>query len=276
MKIVKKSTIIQASLLTATLLLNSGCFFGYFGDQIVPTQQEPSVTTTVTKPIVEPIQQQVVRAVPTPMIAKSMPQVTRSIPYSPPPPTRTIIEEPVMLECSDDINAENNCDKGLIEKTELQPKVPDVSGGEVHKLKSIQGQNITIIEKSNGFIFPEYSNKTMIIEMFGKKCPHCMKEMPILNRIRNKYKGEVEIIAIQVEDKMSPSEAKRLIRKLNIHYPIIPGDTATNLQYNIQNTYGWTGILPFTLVIKDGINEFTYPGEVSYNQLNKDIRSILR
>jgi len=286
MKIVKKSTIIQASILTTTLLLNSGCFFGYFGDQIVPSKQKPVETVTTIVP--EPIQQQVImaetiptpievrRAVPTPMVTKVMPHVvvkeTTVKKYI--PPVRTL-PEPV-LECSDDINAENNCDKGLIEETDLQPKNQNSLGGEVHKLRSIQGQSITIIEKRNGFIFPQYPNKIVIIEMFGKKCPHCMKEMPILNRVRNKYKGKIEIIAIQVEDKMSPAEAKHLIRKLNIHYPIIPGDTATNLQYNIQNTYGWTGILPFTLVIKDGINEFTYPGEVSYNQLNKDIRSILR
>ena len=273
MKTIKKSTIIQASLLTATLLLNSGCFFGYFGDQIVPTQQEPMVSVTRSIPAAV----EVARSIPTPIITKSIPtpRVAETI-------RETRVYNPInttqapILECSDDINAENNCDKGLIQQTELQPKSQNSIGGEVHRLRSIQGKEITIVERSNGFIFPQYPNKTVILEMFGKKCPHCTKEMPILNRIRNKYKGNVEVIAIQVEDKMSPSEAKNLIRRHNIRYPIIPGDTATNLQYNIQTTYGWTGILPFTLVIKDGVNEFTYPGEVSYNELNRDIRSIIR
>jgi thiol-disulfide isomerase/thioredoxin len=271
MKVVKKSIIIQASLLTATLLLNSGCFFDYFGDQLVPTQKEPTVTVnqTVTQPV------QVSRTIPEPPVITKVapPQTIReSVQYN---PIQRSMEAPV-LECTDDVNAENNCNKGLIQKTELKQTSQSSAGNEVHKLQSIQGKNITIVERPNGFIFPQYPNKTIVLEMFGKKCPHCIKEMPILNRIRNKYKGNVEVIAIQVEDKMSSSEAKSLIRRHNIHYPIIPGDTATNLQYNIQSIYGWTGILPFTLVIKDGVNEFTYPGAVSYNELNKDIQSLQR
>jgi len=269
MKVIKKSTIIQTSLLTATLLLNSGCFFGYFGDQIVPSsKQEPTIT--VNKTIPEPIH--IVRATPIPIITKSIPVTQReTVVYNP----LKSINEPV-LECSDDINAQNNCNKGLIQKTELKGENRSSSGGEIHKLRTIQGKAITVIEKSNGFLFPEYANKTIILEMFGKKCSHCIKEMPILNKIRKKYRGKVEVIAIQVEDKMSPSEAKNLVRRHKIHYPIIPGDSATNLQYNIQTTYGWTGILPFTMVIKDGVTEFTYPGEFSYRELNKNLRSIIR
>jgi len=279
MKIIRKSTIIQASILTTTLFFNSGCFFGYFGDQIVPTKQEPTVLVSrtipepvqVTRIIHEPVQ--VTRTIPTPvMVTETIPQVHRETRrYT---PMRSVVEP--VLECTDDITAENNCDKGLIEETELQPKQQSSSGGEVHNLRSVQGQSVKIIERPNGFIFPQYPNKVVIIEMFGKKCPHCVKEMPVLNRLRKKYRGNLEVIAIQVEDKMSPREAKNLIRKYNIHYPIIPGDTATNLQYNIQSTYGWTGILPFTLVIKNGVNEFTYPGEVSYKELDRDIRSIIR
>jgi len=270
MKVIKKSTIIQASLLTATLFLNSGCFFGYFGDQIVPSKQEPVVAVNKTIP---PEPTQVTRTTPIPIITKSIPVVTQreTVVYNP----LKSISEPV-LECSDDINAQNNCNKGLIKKTEIEVKSKSSSGGEVHKLRTIQGKAITVIEKSNGFLFPEYANKTIILEMFGKKCSHCIKEMPILNKIRKKYRGKVEVIAIQVEDKMSPSEAKNLIRRHKIHYPIIPGNRATNLQYNIQTTYGWTGILPFTMVIKDGVTEFTYPGEFSYRELNKNLRSIIR
>lgn len=268
MRIIKKSTIIQASLLTATLLLNSGCFFGYFSDQIVPSKQES--TTTIANSVHQPIH--VTRTIPEPVITKSIPVQTREmVRYNP----IQSIAEPI-LECSDDINAVNNCDKGLIPTAELQPAKQTSSGGEVHKLRSIQGKTVTIIEKSNGFVFPEYANKTVILEMFGKKCPHCIKEMPILNKLRSKYRGNVEIIAIQVEDKMSPSEAKKLIRRHKIHYPIIPGDRATNLQYNIQSTYGWTGILPFTMVIQNGVTEFTYPGEFSYNEINRDLRSIIK
>ena len=237
-----KNKIIQTSILTSILFLNTGCFFGYFENPLVPVekpQEAQNFTPTSSAPV--------------------------NVVFSTSAPT---------IECTNETTS--NCVKPPIQENELHPKIKTSTGGEVHKLRSIQGKNITILERSNGFVFPEYRNKVIILEMFGKKCPHCIKEMPTLNKLRSKYRGKVEVIAVQVEDKMSSSEANSLIKRHRIQYPIVPGDTATNLQYNIQNTYGWTGILPFTLVIKDGINEFTYPGEVSYNQLNKDIRSILR
>jgi thiol-disulfide isomerase/thioredoxin len=236
-----KNRIIQTSILTAVLLTNTGCFFGYFENPLVPVEK-PLQNRTFSQTNSAPVK--VVFSSPTPNI-----------------------------ECTNE--SSSHCNKPPIQADELKPKIQTSTGGEVHKLRSIQGKNITVVERSNGFIFPQYKNKVIILEMFGKKCPHCIKGITSLNKLRSKYRGKVEIIAVQVEDKMSSSEAKSLIRRHKIHYPLIPGDTATNLQYNIQNTYGWTGILPFTMVIKNGVTEFTYPGTVSYNELNKDIRSIV-
>lgn len=241
-----KKRIIKTSILATVMFTHTGCFFGYFGGPKITVEEQKEVIITPA----------------TSAQVTSAPVSTNFIDYKPVP------------ECTDNDTA--SCSKPPIEISEIKEKVEISSGNEIHNLKSIQGKNITIEERSNGFLFPEYKNKIVILEMFGKNCPYCIKEMPSLNKLRRKYKGKVEIIAVQVEDKMSSSEAKRLIRRHRIHYPIIAGDTATNLQYNIQNTYGWTGILPFTMVVKNGITEFTYPGTVSYKEMRRDIRSILR
>ena len=236
-----KKRIIQASILTTVMFTHTGCFFGYFENPLVPVEKPNQ--TTYTQPNTQAV----------------------NVVFNTPAPT---------VECTDDITS--NCNKPPVQPNELKPKLQTSTGGEVHKLRSIQGEPITIVERSNGFIFPNHQNKIIILEMFGKKCPHCIKEMPTFNKLKRKYRSNVEVIAIQVEERMSSSEAKSLIRRHKIRYPLIAGETATNLQYNIQNTYGWTGILPFTMVIKNGVTEFTYPGEVSYNELNNDITSILR
>lgn len=226
----RKRTIVKLSILSTTLLLNTGCFFGYFGGQIMVPKEKPQTALAASAPI---------------------------------------------AECSDDVNAVSSCNKAPISPTELKPKQQTATGGEVHNLKSIQGQPITILERSNGFIFPQYANKIIILEMFGKSCPHCIHEIPTLNKIRSKYRKDVEVIAVQVEDQMSPLEAKSLINKHKIHYPIISGDTATNLQYSIQNTYGWSGILPYTMIIKNGVTEFIYRGTATYEEFDSDIQSLI-
>ena len=228
----------QISILTATLFLNTACF-GLFGNGAEPK----SVKNNAVMPV---------STVPNPSLMKIAP------------------------ECSDDLNANSACQKNPIKVKELKPKkLITKTGGEVHHLKSIQGHKITVVERSNGYVFPELKNKIVILEMFGKNCSHCIKEMPIMNKLHRQYRNRLEIVALQVEGKMSTMQANALIRRHKITYPLIPGDTATNLQYHVQNTYGWTGMLPFIMVIKNGVTEFTYRGQVTYNEINNDIRSIL-
>jgi len=175
--------------------------------------------------------------------------------------------------CSDDIisTKKSDCNRGKISKDELK-KVPQV--GEEHILQSIRGKTISIIERKNGFIFPQYKNKVIILEIFGKNCPHCHKQIPILRKIRNRYKGKLEIIAIQSQGRMTRGEARDYINRNRIRYPIIEGDDTTNLLYFIQTTYSWMGILPYTLVVKNGVTEFSYPGEVDYKDIRNDIDSL--
>ena len=239
---IKKISLFQILILATLIILNTGCSFNLFDDTIT--------TSPVKHKGITPV-------MPTSRVT------TPSL-------------DNIALECTDDLNGQSACNKGLVQSKELTPKMTSQVGGEIHVLKSFQGQKITIIERSNGYIFPEFKNKIVILEMFGKNCSHCLKEMPIMNKLRKKYGKNLEIIALQVEGQMSKFQAKALIRRHHIAYPVISGETATNLQFNIQNTYGWTGILPFIMVIKDGVTEFSYRGEVSYREINNDIRSLLK
>lgn len=239
----KKRYTIQTFIITTTLFLNSGCFLGYMDSPKVETRK-----TNVVKP----------------MITKQPKKSSIDLISTP--------TQPLSVECTNNVNSP--CKKPPISPRELKPK-KITEQGEIHHLKSFQGEKIKIIENKRGFVFPKHKNKVVILELFGKNCSHCIKEMSILNRLQRKYRNNLKIISIQVEDKMSRYEAKRLIQKNHIKYSIIPGEDATNLQYNIQKTYGWTGILPYILVVKDGITEFNYLGEVSYNEINRDINSII-
>jgi|GEM_PF-980638 len=179
------------------------------------------------------------------------------------------------IECKEHIEErrKSNCDRGIISEEEL--KRSKNKDGDRHTLKSIRGKVIHIIERKNGFIFPEYKNKIIILEFFGKDCPHCMQELPVIQKIRRRYRGKLEVIAIQSQDRMSLEEAQEYINGNNIRYPIIEGEDAINLQHFVQKTYNWSGILPYTLVIKDGITEFYYAGEFEYRDIDRDISSII-
>jgi len=176
--------------------------------------------------------------------------------------------------CSDDISTNtNNCDRGSIDKSQLSSNYiqESSSGGTMHSFKSVQGSSIKIGERKNGFTFPNHPGKVVIIEMFGRTCPHCIKEIPTLKKLKRKYGSKLEVIGIHSQGIMGKSNAQRFISQYRVNYPIIDSTNATDLQYFIQNTYGWTGVLPFTMVIKDGVTEGSLSGEASYKELKEII-----
>ena len=65
-----------------------------------------------------------------------------------------------------------------------------------------------------------------------------------------------------------------IIKKYQINYPIIEGYDSKDFLKFLVNTYGWTGYLPYTLIVKNGITKFIYPEETSYSKLERDILSI--
>jgi thiol-disulfide isomerase/thioredoxin len=177
------------------------------------------------------------------------------------------------IECKEDTpSKESNCNRGIISSDDLN-NIP--KKGDIHTLKSIRGKIIHIAESTKGFTFPEYQGKVIILEMFGKDCPHCLNQIPTIEKIRRIYKGRLEVIAVQAQERMSTYVARGYINQHGIQYPIIEGEDAMNLQLSIQETFGWTGILPYTLVIQDGVVKYIYnKGEIAYKVLEQDISEL--
>jgi thiol-disulfide isomerase/thioredoxin len=280
----KRSTILAITLLSVALLTTSCIQKKELSIENIsqPRHQQQQVSVGAkTVPYTEPIQQTIRYTQPSiqqhtqrtqqPVIQYRQPVAIETTPqYVQESPSAPVYEE---IECTDEVSSSingNNCDRGSIDKSQLNTQYsPDSLGGNMHSLKSIQGQSIQVGERSNGFTFPNHPGKVIILEMFGKNCPHCIKEIPTLKRIKKRYGNRVEVIAIHSQGILSPSAGQRFISQYRINYPVTDGSRATELQYFIQNTYSWTGVLPFTMVIKDGQTEGSFSGEVSYSELRE-------
>lgn len=147
--------------------------------------------------------------------------------------------------------------------------------GAQYQLQSIQGESILIAERQTGFLFPQYQGKVVLLQIFGKECSYCFEEMPIINTVRNKYGANLQVIAIQAQDRMMPSTASRIINQYQMNYPIIEADEATRLLLFLNQTYGWRGGLPFMQLIKNGVTEYTFPESPSHQELEESINNLL-
>ena len=188
----------------------------------------------------------------------------------------TYQEENFTPTYSEPIENDQNIETTMVEESSYIPTqtLPQTGSGE--QLQTVQGGILSVEQRGNSLSFPQYQNKVVLLQIFGKECHFCFEEMPIIQRVKEKYGSRLQIVAIQGEDRMSQSTATRLIRKFNMNYPIVERDEARELLVFIGETFNWTGTLPFIQLIKNGATEYTFSnGGVSYNELAESIDTIL-
>lgn len=144
-----------------------------------------------------------------------------------------------------------------------------------HNLLSVQGSTILIQEQANGFIFPQLGNQIVLLQIFGKTCEYCFEEMPFIRRVSNTYANRLKVISFQAQDQMSADESNRMIQNFQIDYPVIDRDEATGILKFINNTYGWNGVLPYFLLVKDGVTEYSFSGKVDQQEFESAIQSLM-
>lgn len=164
-----------------------------------------------------------------------------------------------------------------IPQPSIAPQIssPLVTSGEGHQLKTVQGPIIVVQERSNGFVFPQYEDKIVLLQIFGKECKYCFEEMPFIQRIHQRYNQHLNVVALQAQPNMTPAVAQNIIQKFQMNYPIVDRDEAKDLLLFIEKTYNWAGTLPYMLIIKNGVTEYSFEGEIDHGEFERAIRSLM-
>ena len=90
-----------------------------------------------------------------------------------------------------------------------------------------------------------YRGKPLIVNFWARWCGPCRAEIPELVRVRNAYKGKVEVLGIGIEDKAEP--AREFAKAYDMDYPVfVAKDKGIALMQSLGNTRGG---LPYTVVI---------------------------
>ena len=108
----------------------------------------------------------------------------------------------------------------------------------------IEGEN----EDGTKIYLSEYipEGKYVLLDFWASWCPYCIKELPEMTGLYNKWKGQgLEIVGVAVRD--LPDDTKGAISKHGISWPVI-----YNTQRNAYNAYGFSGIPHHVLIGPDG------------------------
>jgi len=114
--------------------------------------------------------------------------------------------------------------------------------------KTVKNAKIEIDVEDKIFKIKGMENKTVFLKVFGWDCKYCKKEIPELINLKNKLGDSFEVIAIEAQE-YSNEESLKYIKEYGINYHIVPGASQSAFYAYLQEKYGWTGIIPLTIVI---------------------------
>jgi cytochrome c biogenesis protein CcmG, thiol:disulfide interchange protein DsbE len=134
------------------------------------------------------------------------------------------------------------------------------------------------VETTAGLFDLSKTRKPVFLEVFATWCPHCQRETAVIDKLYAKYASRVDFVAVSGSDTAmdgtsasSENDVLDWIRRFNVRYPV-----AYDPILNVANLY-LQGGFP-TLAVIDTQKKIRYlnDGEVSYQELDSALRSVLR
>ena len=94
---------------------------------------------------------------------------------------------------------------------------------------------------------PGTQGKVVVIERWATWCPPCVRSIPHLNTVYNKYKSRGDFQLVAVTDENEPSKIKAFMAKHGMQYPV-----AIDTRGCVASAYPSNGIPNATIVGRDG------------------------
>ena len=138
-------------------------------------------------------------------------------------------------------------------------------------LHGVNGEKVTFIKKGNNVKLKD-NDKAILLDFFATWCPPCKAEIPHLTNLQNRYKKDLKIISILLEDGKPDNEIENFIKFNNINYTITNGGS----NFTFSNMLGGVSKIPFMILYdKNGEKVTSYLGAVPEEMIESDIKKAI-
>lgn len=133
------------------------------------------------------------------------------------------------------------------------PSVSETQILEKTVLKTTGGETISVARTPKGLVMEGYTDKIVLLELFGNRCPGCKDSIPGYNRIQEKYKNDVVVIAVEVWGS-DMSQMQQYAKDYHIGYRLVPKSESGQIINFAQKMTGWhPGIgVPYLMIFGKG------------------------
>lgn len=134
-------------------------------------------------------------------------------------------------------------------------------------LTTLDDEKISIVKEKDGVKFSNQNNRVILLNFFATWCPPCKAEIPHLNSLQEKYRDDLLILSVALEDK----DVETLLsfkEFYNINYTITHGMA----NFKFSELLGGVQTIPYMVLYdKDGKYLKHYNGIVPEEMLEADI-----
>ena len=127
---------------------------------------------------------------------------------------------------------------------------PALSSEEQFTFKTVNGTTFNLKTEKKRMMIEGMENKIVFLKVFGWNCTFCMKEVPELIKLQESLSDKFTVLAIEAQNHSRDTSLKE-IEKHGINYPIILGQDQDKFYRYLQEQYGWSGIIPLTIVLSE-------------------------
>jgi len=180
-----------------------------------------------------------------------------------------IISTTMLLTGCDSKNEENK-KQDVTKKDIIKKESPNIN------LTSLNGQALTLTIKDKELKVKELEGKVILLNFFATWCPPCKAEIPHLVNLKEKYKENLEIIAINVGEKGAKLTDTDKINSFVEDYKINYLVTNVENNFKVSEAMGNITTIPTMFLFNtEGKTVQKYVGVVPEEMLETDIKKAL-
>ena len=149
-----------------------------------------------------------------------------------------------------------------------------LTAGDKLTMTTVDGNTLHMAKTPKGLVFDEHKGKILFVEIYGHRCPYCIKAIEPYNDLQEKYKDKLAIISIEV----GGYDGKQLASfddLYGIEYINISQKEAGELVPYVSRLGGYRGMIPFLAIFdRDGNFYKSASGPISESKLEEIIAQL--
>jgi len=163
------------------------------------------------------------------------------------------------------------------EKADATQSANDMISTNEYVLTALDNKQYIVKKEGSGFVLKGAEGKVVIFDIFATWCPPCRGAATHLTSLQEKYKDDLIIIGITIEDSIENSKLLDFRNTYNANYTLVNSDQNRRLADTIvaELKLGERYPIPIMALYKDGkyINHFI--GSIEEELVESDIKLAL-